>query len=166
MTTISARFVRWIIPTSAVSRGLLKRQGRAALPRKIPALAILALGFSSVLQLLPAAPANAQSCAANVPIPEQRGSVRVVQLVNCTDQTLLGTANAAHRAGFNPTSVFPREGTWVMEPVGSGKNFLTIDIPTEWLSTGPEKSLGPILWARTGCRYDVAADIAQCETGG
>ena len=163
---MSVRLLRWVSPTSTASRGLVNRQGRAVLTRKISTVAVLVLGFSSLLQLFSAGPANAQSCAANVPIPEPRGSVRVVQLVNCTDQTLLGTANAAHRAGLNPTSVFPREGTWVMEPVGSGKNFLTIDIPQEWLSTGPEGSLGPILWARTGCRYDVAADIAQCETGG
>jgi hypothetical protein len=149
-----------------VSRRWVKRKGKAALPPTIFAVAVLILGSSSLLQLFAPGPANGESCAKDVPIPEQRGSTRVVQLVNCTNQTLLGTANAAHRAGFDPTSVFPREGTWVMEPVGSGKNFLTIDIPPQWLSTGPEKSLGPILWARTGCRYDVAAGIAQCETGG
>jgi hypothetical protein len=152
---------------------LVKRQGRAALTRKISAVAVLVLGFSSVLQLFSAGPANGQSCAKDVPIPDLRGSTRVIQLVNCTNETILGTANAAGRFPNPPTSVFPREGTWVMEPVGSGKNFLTIDIPPQWLSTGPEKSLGPNFWARTGCRYDVAANpdgqgtgIAQCETGG
>jgi FG-GAP-like repeat len=129
-------------------------------------MALVALGFSSVLQVLSAGHANAESCAKDVPIPEQRGSTRVVQLVNCSNQTLLGTANAAHRANFPETPVLPREGTWVMEPVGTGRNFLTIDIPPEWLSTGPEKSIGPIFWARTGCRYDVVADRAQCESGG
>jgi len=163
--TIFPRLLREVILTPASPRSRAKHHGRALLTQKL-LMALWLLGLSSVLPLFFTGHANAESCAKDVPVPEQRGSTRVVQLVNCTDQTLLGTANAAHRAGFDPTPVFPREGTWVMEPVGSGKNFLTIDIPQQWLSTGPAGSLGPILWARTGCRYDVAADIAQCETGG
>jgi hypothetical protein len=55
-----------------------------------------------------------------------------------------------------------------MEPVGAPdhKNVLTIDIPEAWENTKVEGSVGPILWARTGCRYDIASDRAQCETGG
>ena len=29
-----------------------------------------------------------------------------------------------------------------------------------------DKQSGPRLWARTGCRYDIASGRAQCETGG
>ena len=99
------------------------------------------------------------------PIPP---AVRVVELINCSNQTLLGAANAAHVANQPPTSVFPREATWVMGPVGSPQhgNVLTIDIPPAWADTKPEGSIAPNIWARTGCRYDIAADKAQCETGG
>lgn len=113
------------------------------------------------------------SCLANLPIPSPTpGLDRVIQLVNCSNQTILGTADAAAQAPNPPVSVFPREGTWVMGPTGtfrtdgSPANVLTIDIPKEWENTGVIKSTGPILWARTGCRYDVASDRAQCETGG
>ena len=51
-------------------------------------------------------------------------------------------------------------------PLGSGKNVLTIDIPPEWEATIGAGATGPRLWARTGCRYDIASDRAQCETGG
>ena len=54
-------------------------------------------------------------------VPLINGSKRVVQLVNCSNQALLGAADAAGRGPNdpNPTGivpVFPREGTWVMEP--------------------------------------------------
>jgi len=143
-----------------------QHRGRVPRTSKTRLMALVALGLSSVLQVFSTGYANAESCAKDVPIPAQGASTRVVQLVNCSNQTLLGTANAAHRANFSPVPVLPREGTWVMEPVGTGRNFLTIDIPLEWLSTGPEKSIGPIFWGRTGCRYDVVAGIAQCESGG
>ncbi len=101
-------------------------------------------------------------------------SHRVVQLVNCSDQTLLGTANAAFQNQKPPTAVLPREGTWVLLKAGSpsNQNVLTIDIPPEWEDTkcAPGAPVctagGPRLWARTGCRYDIASDRAQCETGG
>lgn len=55
-------------------------------------------------------------------------------------------------------------------PVPSGApanaNVLTIDIPKEWEDTSPKGSTGPNFWVRTGCRYDVANGLAQCETGG
>lgn len=122
-------------------------------------------------------PANlADSCLDNLPIPTPIPPAhRVVQLVNCSDQTLLGAANAAKKPGNVPlTSVLPREGTWVMEPLNPGntKNVLSIDIPPEWEDTkcGPDApscdAVGPRFWARTGCRYDIASGRAQCETGG
>lgn len=104
-----------------------------------------------------------------VPIPTVKpGLHKVVQLVNCSNQTILGTANAAHNASSPPTPVFPREKTWVMAPAGSpgNANVLTIDIPLEWENTVAEGSVGPNFWARTGCRYDTVAGVAQCETGG
>ena len=44
------------------------------------------------------------------------GAHRVVQLVNCSSQTLLGAAPAAHQSGKQGLPVLPREGTWVMQP--------------------------------------------------
>ena len=85
----------------------------------------------------------------------------VVQLVNELSVTLLAGANAAHVAGQPPQSVLPREGTWILPPQG----ILTIDIPEAWEGTIPLGSLGPVLWARTGCRYSVEHNLAQCETG-
>jgi Thaumatin family len=47
-----------------------------------------------------------------------------------------------------------------------------VDIPIAWENTkcpenAPEdcKPNGPRFWARTGCRYDIAHNFAQCETG-
>ena len=101
----------------------------------------------------------------NLPTPAPNPPAhRVVQLVNCSTATLLGAANAAGKVGQPLTSVFPREQTWVMEPVGTGKNVLTIDIPPAWEAT-VRAGTGPRLWARTGCRYDIASGRAQCETG-
>ncbi len=121
-------------------------------------------------------PPDSGNCLANLPVKApQAGSHRVVQLVNCSNQILLGAANGAYRAGFASTPVFPREQTWVMQPydptqpykqTGPNGNILTIDIPRAWEDTSPAGSLGPRFWARTGCRYDIASDRAQCETGG
>ena len=114
----------------------------------------------------------------SLPVPVRKPELkRVLQMVNCSDQTLLGAANAAKALNQPLTSVFPREGTWVMEPLNEAtktnfKNILTIDVPPEWENTKcpPHTDcpgvVGPRLWARTGCRYDIAADRAQCETGG
>jgi Thaumatin family len=102
---------------------------------------------------------------ASLPVPTLGPSGYVVQLVNESYVTLLAAANAAHKVGQPPFPVLPREGTWVIPPMG----VLTIDIPLEWQGTVGKKevggALGPVLWARTGCRYDIAHDIAQCETG-
>lgn len=99
---------------------------------------------------------------ATLPIPTPAAPGRyVVQLVNESNTTLLAAANAAHQVGQPPTAVLPREGTWVIEPLG----VLTIDIPPEWERTIGAGAQGPVLWARTGCRYDIAHDLAQCETG-
>lgn len=114
----------------------------------------------------------ADSCLDNVPVPTLKvGLHRVVQLVNCSNQWVLGTANAAHNATSKPTPVFPREGTWVIAPVpppgsSSHANVLTIDIPLAWENTGIGGSAGPNFWVRTGCRFDTVNGIAQCETGG
>ena len=112
----------------------------------------------------------------------------VVQLVNESNQVLLAAADAAgvrnppnSNNGLIP--VLPREGSWVMQPFGTKltwpdgtpQNTLTIDIPQGWENTvcgtshgsGPVKvgCVGPLFWARTGCTFDVANNIAQCETG-
>ena len=140
------------------------------------ALALIALGFSQSWST----GAHAQiprrlrgslpdPCLENLPLPTPKPpAIRVVQLVNCSDQTLLGAANAAGSAGQPLTSVFPREGTWVMGPAGAPNhgNVLTIDIPLSWAATIAKGSIAPNIWARTGCRYDIAANKAQCETGG
>src|SRR5262245_20579529 len=115
------------------------------------------------------AKAEADPCLEGLPVPTpMNGAHRVVQMVNCSKETLLGASTAAFRFGNPKTPVLSREHTWVMEPVGSPdhKNVLTIDIPEAWENTKVEGSVGPILWARTGCRYDIASDRAQCETGG
>ena len=100
----------------------------------------------------------------------------MIQLVNCSNQTVLGTANAAQQKGGPELPVFPEEGTWIMQPVGSANhaNVLTIDIPVQWENTICPKSahgmcegiIGPRFWPRTGCRYDLSFSKAQCETGG
>jgi Thaumatin family len=102
-----------------------------------------------------------------LPTPAAQGGY-VVQLVNESNVTLLAAADAAHGPGQPPFPVLPREGTWVIEPRG----VLTIDIPPEWQGTicphpcPPNGgALGPLFWARTGCRFDIAHDITQCETG-
>jgi hypothetical protein len=113
-------------------------------------------------------------CLKNLPVPAPSpGLHRVIQMVNCSNQTILGSADAAGRAPNPPVGVLPREKTWVMgkfgsanRPDGSPGNVLTIDVPLVWENTGPIKSTGPIIWARTGCRYDIASGRAQCETGG
>jgi len=114
----------------------------------------------------------------SLPVPVKKPELkRVLQLVNCSNQMVLGAANAAKGLNQPLTAVFPREGTWVMEPLNEArktdhKNILTIDVPPEWENTKcpPHTDcpgvVGPRLWARTGCRFDIASDRAQCETGG
>lgn len=104
----------------------------------------------------------------------------VVQLVNETNVTLLAAANAAHANGHGEAiPVLPRQGSWIMGPMGappwpdgSPGNTLTIDIPPGWEHSicghgtmAAPGCVGPLFWARTGCRYDVAGGLAQCETG-
>jgi hypothetical protein len=128
---------------------------------------LLTLGLASVWSN--AAHAQSDACMSNLPVPTPKPpSHRVVQLVNCSSATLLGAANAASKPNQPLTSVMPREQTWVMEPYapGSTKHVLTIDIPPEWEATIGAGATGPRLWARTGCRYDIASGRAQCETGG
>ncbi len=152
---------------TAASRQPIRRYKRTR--GKVLIISLLAFGFSSILLLLGTVAGHAapDSCLDNLPVPAP-ALHRVVQLVNCSNQTVLGTANAAHVAGQPPTPVFPREKTWVMLPAGSpnNTNVLTIDVPSEWEDTSPKGSTGPNFWVRTGCRYDTVNGIAQCETGG
>ena len=117
------------------------------------------------------------ACLAKVPTPQvQPGLHRVVQLVNCSNQNLLAAANAAQQKGGQPVPVLPESGSWVIKKAGSSnnQNVLTIDIPLTWEDTQcPANAhgqcqgiIGPRFWARTGCRYDLGFDKAQCETGG
>ena len=130
--------------------------------------------------------AQRQSYEAGLPVPSPTPGVPpnigyVVQFVNETNQTILGSSNAAQgNGGSGPAiPVLPREGTWVMGPInttradGSPANVLTIDIPAGWENSicghGTMKEagcVGPVFWARTGCRFDIAGNLAQCETGG
>jgi Thaumatin family len=98
---------------------------------------------------------------ATLPVPEPSPGRYVVQLVNESNVMLLAAANSAHRVNEPPKSVLPREGTWAIEPGG----VLTVDIPEEWERTIPLGSLGPVFWARSGCRFDIEHNFAQCETG-
>ena len=155
-------------------------------------VAMFTLGCGLILTALCAVQLQAQqTCASGGSVCSQayldslpvampmNGAHRVVQLVNCSCQTVLGAANAAHQSGLQGFPVFPREGTWIMQPYGTKgtqnnpyPNVLTIDVPTEWERTQcPDGKhscpaiVGPRFWGRTGCRYDVATQRAQCETG-
>ena len=101
-----------------------------------------------------------------VPPPQQPGIKRQVQLINCSDQVVLGAATASHAAGTPGWPIFPQSGTWVMQKYtpGSTLNVLTIDIPPQWYG---QQVMGQTsnFWARTGCRYDPVTNRAQCETG-
>jgi hypothetical protein len=117
----------------------------------------------------------------SLPVPSPKpGFNYVVQLVNESDKTILAGVDAAHRGASAPGEpvpppvvVLPREGTWVMLPKGAPNNgnVLTVDVPPEWEDTVcPQDfagcaALGPRFWPRTGCAYDIAHNLAQCETG-
>src|SRR5271170_6186842 len=172
---------------AAFSQQPIWRQRRTRQTWTILMVALLVLAFSSVLQLLRPVAAQAQDLfnsmneaaevsdcetkraafEASLPVPVPISPYRyVVQLVNESDTTLLAAANAAHN-GPNPVSVLPREKTWVLPPRG----VLTIDIPQAWENTKCHQrnkncgAGGPLFWARTGCRYDIATDRAKCDTG-
>ena len=116
----------------------------------------------------------------SLPVPTlARGFDYVVQLVNESTVTILAAANAANQGGKSPIAVEPREGTWVMKPKPAGDtyngdngNILTIDIPKNWEGTEcPQTNrtcgaVGPRFYPRTGCKYDIKHNLAQCETGG
>jgi hypothetical protein len=80
-----------------------------------------------------------------------------ITVVNGSNQTVLFAA-------FGPTVIEPKGGRaqWAQPPGGS----LTLDIPVAWYNTQAAGTVGPRIWARTGCRYNVTEDRAQCETGG
>ncbi len=109
---------------------------------------------------------------ATLPVKPPQGNdiKRQVQLVNCSDQILLGAANAARAKDQPAWPVFPQEGTWEMKPFNKNNptdysNVLTIDIPPEWYGQHVGGNTGNF-WVRTGCRYDEVANRAECETGG
>src|ERR1700733_1305154 len=111
------------------------RQRIRASERRVDKLQIvsrLSFGVAFMFLLFSTARSDAaDSCLDNLPAPTPLLH-KVVQLVNCSKQRVLGAANAAHIAGLAPTPVLPREKTWVMEPfpVPSGapanSNVLTI----------------------------------------
>jgi hypothetical protein len=106
--------------------------------------------------------AEREAFEAGLPVPTPTPPNHfVVQLVNESDVMLLAAADAAHKVGQPAFPVLPREGTWEIGPRG----VLTIDIPPEWEGAIGAGALNALFWARTGCRYDIAHDIAQCETG-
>ena len=126
----------------------------------------------------PALVCGTDAYLANVPVPAPQGSgiKRQVQLINCSDQVLLGAATAAHDAGKPPYPVFPQAvppakvGTWVMQAFNPNNptnyaNVLTVDIPPEWYGQFKKGGVGAVFWARTGCHYDPVTNRAQCETG-
>src|SRR5215475_16205885 len=104
-----------------------------------------ALAFVTILTVLLSSsiPVQAQSSGPcddaylkSLPIPTPTND-RVVQIVNCTDQVLLGAANAAHRINEPAYPVFPdnTNPTWVMQPFnpnnwGDHGNLITLQIPT------------------------------------
>jgi len=120
----------------------------------------------------PAVECGTQAYLDKVPVPPPQGSgiKRQVQLINCSDQVLLGAANAARAKDQPAWPVFPQEGTWEMQPFNPNNptdysNVLTIDIPPQWYGQHEGGNTGNF-WARTGCRYDEVANRAVCETGG
>ena len=166
-------------------RRAIRRRSWSRLTDTVFVVALLAFGFGLLPHTPPIVSAHADevssnlvkdSCLDGLPTPKlEHGLHRVVQLVNCSNATVVGTANAAQQKDGQPLPVMPREGTWLMGPAGSANNgnVLTIDIPIQWEDTKcpqGEKNckgiVGPRFWARTGCRYDLAFDKAQCETGG
>lgn len=86
----------------------------------------------------------------------QGGPPITVTLVNSSNQTVLFAA-------FGTTKITPPggEAAWVQPPGGS----LTLNIPPEWYNTQASGTAGPRFWARTGCKYNVTENRAQCETG-
>jgi hypothetical protein len=88
-------------------------------------LSIFVVSF--LFELVWTVPGHAQQlpdqCLDNLPTPTPIApSHRVVQLVNCSNSTILGAANAAGQPGQPLVSVLPREKTWVMA-VGGGRTF-------------------------------------------
>lgn len=86
----------------------------------------------------------------------QGGPPITIKVVNNSTETVLFAA-------FGPTTLEPDGGpqNWLQPPGGS----LTLHIPPAWYNTQQAGQVGPRIWARTGCRYDVTTDRAQCETG-
>jgi hypothetical protein len=126
---------------SLVKPHAILRQRNAGLADSIRIIVVIAL----LGVLLPGASA-AQPAAPPIKI----------QVVNQSSQTVLFAA-------FGPSAIEPEGGVanWAQLPGGS----LTLDIPDDWYNTQAKGTVGPRIWARTGCRYSVALDRAQCESG-
>jgi len=119
----------------------------------------------------PAVVCGSQAYLDSLPVkpPLTNDIKRQVQLINCSDQILLGAAGASRGENQPPWPVFPQEGTWVMQPFNPNNptdysNVLTVDIPPQWYGQQVGGNT-PNFWARTGCRYDPVSNRAQCETG-
>ena len=130
---------------------------------------LFTLFFPVRLQADSDAPCGSKAYLDALPIarPKDPNVKRVVQLINCSDQVLLGAATASHTETTAGWPVFPRSGTWVMQKYvpESTDNVLTIDIPPQWYGQHVKGETSNF-WARTGCRYDPITNRAQCETGG
>ena len=122
----------------------------------------------------------------SLPVPTPRpGFDYVVQLVNESSTRILAAANAPNQGSATPggpvpgpVAVEPRENSWVLAPKGTNLkwpdgtplNTLTIDIPKGWEGTDCPQSNphcganGPRFYPRTGCKYDIEHNLAQCET--
>jgi len=78
-----------------------------------------------------------------------------VHLYNSCPETLFLAASG-------PSVVSPVGGaSWMVE---TGQN-ISISIPSNWQQTQMHHKLGPRFWARTGCKYSMENQKAQCETG-
>ena len=166
------------VGATAVPQQGVQARARVRFSGSLLMAALLAFTCGLVLPLLLSVDAQAQGdvvCGSKeyldnlpVPPPKDPNVKRQVQLVNCTDQIVLGAANAAHEANQPPYPVFPQDGTWVMQAYGSANNanVLTIDVPPQWYGQFKTGGVAPNFWGRTGCRYDPVANRAQCETGG
>src|SRR5215470_1547109 len=99
-------------------------------PSPLAAATVSACAFALLFTLLFTASMQAQMeppCGSKrylqqlvVPPPKDPSIKRQVQLINCSDQVVLGAATASHAAGSPGWPVFPQSGTWVMEKYTPG----------------------------------------------
>lgn len=123
----------------------------------IAVLAVIALVVFLVLWNWKPVGGTSAMAIGSPPLPVESPNNIVIQFLNSTSEALLLAAAGPEI----PDMPLPREGTWTMPPGG----ILTLDIPKEWEGTAGRQVLGPRFWARSGCRYNVADNKAQCEIG-